>query len=358
MQVPVFEAYYASINSMSSEQLSFYNHLESGIKSGNYLDVEGNISYLFIYAYNILKSWEKRGYEAIYVELIKLAEAYYHEEKFSWYCNYWSYDCLLALEKYEEFLVLTEPEDLFSVNTHYSNLRCNVCFHLGQPAKAIDLFKMFGSRVTKYTKQHSASFRDFLEASFAEGAENNGEWLNRLLEDQYTTKNYGCYLFGGAPIGQPKLKFHYYCFYANYGFNSIIQETVRVAENRLREANKIPKVGEGWVSETALYYAIKEAFPQTKIVQHGNPEWLGKQHLDIWIPNWKIAIEYQGKQHFEPVEIFGGIQGLEATIKRDIRKKKLCRKNNVSLIEAIPENSYDEIIEKVKQLHAKSSPII
>ena len=211
---------------------------------------------------------------------------------------------------------------------------------------------MFGCSVTKYTKQHSAAFRDFLEVSFTEVAEKEGEWLNRLLAEQDITKSYGCYLFGGAPIGQPQPKFKYYCFYASYNFSSIIQKVVRIAENRLREANKMPKVGEGWISETALYYAVKEAFPQTQVIQHGSPDWIGKQHLDIWIPSWKIAIEYQGKQHFEPVEIFGGIQGLEATKKRDIRKKKLCQKNNVSLIETTSTNSHEEVICRIKQILA------
>lgn len=31
-----------------------------------------------------------------------------------------------------------------------------------------------------------------------------------------------------------------------------------------------------------------------------------KQEIDIWVPKLKLAIEYDGEQHFKPVEIFGG----------------------------------------------------
>ena len=57
---------------------------------------------------------------------------------------------------------------------------------------------------------------------------------------------------------------------------------------------------------TELYYKIKETFPNEKVVHHGKPSWLGQQHLDIYFPYKNIAIEYQGLQHQEPVEFFGG----------------------------------------------------
>lgn len=60
--------------------------------------------------------------------------------------------------------------------------------------------------------------------------------------------------------------------------------------------------------------------------------WLGKQHLDFYIPEKRIAIECQGIQHFEPVDFFGGKEGFINRLERDKRKKKLCEENNVSLL--------------------------
>lgn len=61
-------------------------------------------------------------------------------------------------------------------------------------------------------------------------------------------------------------------------------------------------------------------------------DWLGRKNVDFYLPKYKIAIECQGKQHFIPKNFFGGIEGLERTIKRDKKKKELCDKNNIKLL--------------------------
>lgn len=61
-------------------------------------------------------------------------------------------------------------------------------------------------------------------------------------------------------------------------------------------------------------------------------EWLGKQSLDFYLPDYNIAIECQGKQHFEAVEHFGGLKGFKKTLLRDKKKRKLCKNNNIGLL--------------------------
>ena len=61
-------------------------------------------------------------------------------------------------------------------------------------------------------------------------------------------------------------------------------------------------------------------------------DWLGLQSLDFYLPDYNIAIECQGIQHFEPIDFFGGINEFEKTIKRDIVKKQLCYQNDIKLI--------------------------
>lgn len=56
------------------------------------------------------------------------------------------------------------------------------------------------------------------------------------------------------------------------------------------------------------------------------------QSLDIFIPSLSIGIEYQGIQHYEPVEIFGGEEGFKGVVERDSRKRQLCADNGVELI--------------------------
>lgn len=59
--------------------------------------------------------------------------------------------------------------------------------------------------------------------------------------------------------------------------------------------------------------------------------WLGLQHLDFYITDLNIAIECQGRQHYEPVAYFGGQETFERIIECDQRKRQLCEKNGVKL---------------------------
>ena len=85
-----------------------------------------------------------------------------------------------------------------------------------------------------------------------------------------------------------------------------------------------------WVSETAMFELIHKHYPDA-IYQY-RTKWLGQQSLDVYIPSLKIAFEYQGIQHFSPVDYFGGEQKFKESQERDLRKSNLCKKNGVRII--------------------------
>ena len=57
-----------------------------------------------------------------------------------------------------------------------------------------------------------------------------------------------------------------------------------------------------------------------------------KLFLDFFLPDYNIAIECQGKQHFVPVDIFGGEVFFNKTIERDLIKRKLCEEHDIRVI--------------------------
>lgn len=59
--------------------------------------------------------------------------------------------------------------------------------------------------------------------------------------------------------------------------------------------------------------------------------WLNKQHLDFYLPDYNIAIECQGIQHYKPIEYFGGENKLIYIRQLDERKNKLCKEHNIKL---------------------------
>jgi len=86
-----------------------------------------------------------------------------------------------------------------------------------------------------------------------------------------------------------------------------------------------------WKNELTLFHVIRKMYPDT-LYQY-RPKWLGKQSLDLFIPSLKTAIEYQGIQHYHPIDFFGGEEALALRQELDQRKKELCQKNGIRLIE-------------------------
>lgn len=88
-------------------------------------------------------------------------------------------------------------------------------------------------------------------------------------------------------------------------------------------------------------------------------DWLGKQSLDFYIPQYNIAIECQGKQHFG----LGGWSNkfdFQKLQELDLRKYNLCKEHNIKLLyythedfeeflgESLVKNK-NELIERIKE---------
>ncbi len=103
-----------------------------------------------------------------------------------------------------------------------------------------------------------------------------------------------------------------------------------------KEIIKSKLVNEGviqtqWKNEQALFKSISKMYKDT-IFQY-RPSWLSPQSLDIFIPQLRIGIEYQGIQHYRAVDFFGGDKAFEDRKRLDKQKKEKCLANGVTLME-------------------------
>lgn len=97
-----------------------------------------------------------------------------------------------------------------------------------------------------------------------------------------------------------------------------------------------------WKSEFSLYLLVKSYFPSA-IYQY-RTSWLKGQSLDIYVPELQLGVEYQGRQHYEAVEFFGGNEGLEDNQRRDRIKKEKCKEHGIVILEW----DYNEKIEDIR----------
>lgn len=104
-----------------------------------------------------------------------------------------------------------------------------------------------------------------------------------------------------------------------------------------------------WVTEELVYNLTKKIWKNHHVIYQHRPYFLkssigGQMSYDIFISGLNIAIEYQGKQHFEPVDFFGGESGFERLKIRDEEKLKLSKAHGIKLIYI---NYWEEVSEEL-----------
>jgi hypothetical protein len=87
------------------------------------------------------------------------------------------------------------------------------------------------------------------------------------------------------------------------------------------------------VGQRALYERVKKLLPTEEVLMDKGAPFLKGQRFDIWVPGRKAAIEYHGRQHYEPIAAYGGEEELEKIKARDDSKRQKCRKEGVRLLE-------------------------
>ena len=145
-------------------------------------------------------------------------------------------------------------------------------------------------------------------------------------------------LFYCHPMYGSKILVHYGPYIMRYSIENHISP--KEAEDYIRGSLGVSQIVGKWISEVELLKIVRDLFPDEKVLYQSSPEWLGLQRFDIFIPNLGVAIEYQGRQHFEPVDFFGGQEAFLRLQERDKKKANLCARNNVTLVYF----RYDELI--------------
>ena len=95
-----------------------------------------------------------------------------------------------------------------------------------------------------------------------------------------------------------------------------------------------------WLSKKNIVYKPQETFDDCKDKY--------VLRFDFYLPDYNILIEYNGKQHYEPIDFFGGQEGFEKNVKRDKIKENYCKENNITLIK-IP--YFADVYEELEKMY-------
>lgn len=72
-----------------------------------------------------------------------------------------------------------------------------------------------------------------------------------------------------------------------------------------------------------------------------------KLHLDFYLPQYKLAFEYDGIQHYQAIEYFGGKERFKKQQARDQLKNQYCKDNAIKLVRIPYTYNTKEQIEKI-----------
>jgi hypothetical protein len=219
----------------------------------------------------------------------------------------------------------------------------------------IELSSQFNRKLLNHTRNNS---KKNIFDIFTSYAKDKGGWFNifeikriGVLKTEPFNGSFKTNGLWGETLPNFDLMVSDYVNIAMKELHATIKSLATNAENLIRKEYGLPEIEESWRTEKLLFRRIKNEFPDTEVILHGQPEWLGKQHFDIWIPKWKIAIEYQGIYHFEPIN---GMEEFNKGLDRDKRKMDLAIRNGVDLFLETSSN-HDELITLMRACIAKKS---
>lgn len=203
----------------------------------------------------------------------------------------------------------------------------------------------------KCSLTHKRSFKDPWRSSNNNHAAKKGININR-------TENLEGQLFGELKVGPAKDgytdKFGLAwwpckCSCGNFEFvrgNTFTNNKKIACKQCLGVISSGERAVTNWLEQHNIKYSTQDKFENLRGLGDGMLK------FDVGIKNdqnkFIYFIEFQGKEHYEPIDFFGGEESFKIRQEHDSRKREWCQKNCIKLIE-IPYD-YDNLDEYLNQI--------
>jgi len=112
------------------------------------------------------------------------------------------------------------------------------------------------------------------------------------------------------------------------------------------------KLGSGCprCSESKGERKVREFLESNNISYEQEVKLFDNYRFDFYLEELNTVIEYDGKQHYEPVEYFGGLEGFLKTQKRDRIKEEYCLKNDIRIIRIRYSEGVEEVLDEITNI--------
>lgn len=360
---------YPSLDGLSAAQRKSYLHIKKQLDNKIFVSVKSQYSYIMLYLNELISTLTNPTLSCDhYASRIDFISANYSAPFIQDYCSIWLGDIYYVYGEYSKALdtwvKALNPRNTWTL---LSSKIISLKLHEDLPLSAVEALTYrrditkYGSRnITEYGKSNFELVLEYVDNIIQRDYQEKTISSEFFLASQ-TKRLDEATLFNGSTFG-----YHINEFYQQrsnrrkqYNIDSLetltryLSELCRRAENAMREDKGLPLIGEGWIAETDLYYRIKNYFPSFTVIQHYNAPWLGRQHLDVFIVEPRIGIEFHGQQHFEPIEFFGGEEAYKKNVKRDKAKAAKCSKASVKLFVVTHGYNFDGLVEQIEE-HMRS----
>ena len=357
MIIPEWTGYFPEVENESDKVKEAYTYLENEWENGNRVDIVDNqSSYLFYYCYRLNdKCLVEHSQESLietsnkYRNLLKIYGSDF--PKINYYATLWMMCLAKSIENSEvrEYWLNYYLDHLCNDIKNLNNLG-SLLFKGEEeyvPSKYfVDLFPI-KSKLSPYGRNFEDEIRQFIEQKIDLIYQN--EKIN-YISLFATVRNASYTIPTTINVDYDDVKD--YMRVDGYIFTrdmDKIKSFIKDSENEWRKSNHLPEIGKGWIHESQLFEELRKTFKNQKIEQHARPKFLGQQHYDIYFPEYKIACEYQGDQHFKAISYFGGEDSFKSNQERDKRKRRISKINDVILIEVMPNYNLENLVEQISR---------
>lgn len=354
MEIPDWSEYFSDISEKDKDIKNAYSYLENCWNKNIYVDLKDiskKSSYIFYYIYSVNTDFYELPNKKTLTNIIlryRRILSFYGEEfpKLYKYCIDWS---IAMASIIQDRSVRDYWIDMYINSPNFWNKTWDTYVTLGYmfysreeeyiPTEFFSLLFNYTSYLTDFGKHFNEEIGFFIEEYLEEDySKSKKNFLTKFIKYNFWDE-------GSIPTSKEYIRYKK-CLVPMIDYKKLRTFT-RKCENLWRKNNELPEVGKGWINETYMYECLKRTFSNTEVLQHARPDFLRNQHYDVFLPEYKIACEYQGLQHFKPVEFFGGKEGFENNLRRDKLKKQISDENGVKIIYVMPGFNIEELVKSI-----------